>query len=164
MFSDSGSACGRFGGVDRFDQFWPEPYRIIQNEGTGLLIQGARDWTDYRVSATITSHMAANAGIAVRVQGLRRYYALLLCDDGAARLVKALDGQTILAQQPFAWEFGRPYALSLHVAGNRLQACIEGQIIFEVTDDDRPLSGGGVALVCAEGRVATDVVEVRPIT
>jgi ADP-ribosylglycohydrolase len=151
-------------GVDRFDHFWPEPYRIIQNEGTGLLIQGARDWTDYRVSATITPHMAASAGIAARVQGLRRYYALLLCDDGAARLVKALDGQTILAQQPFAWEFGRPYALSLQVAGNRIQACIDGQIVFEITDDNRPLNGGGVALVCAEGRVATDAVEVRPIT
>src|SRR5262245_57617759 len=151
-------------GVDRFDHFWPEPYRIIQNEGTGLLIEGARDWTDYQVSATITPHMAANAGIAARVQGLRRYYALLLCDDGAVRLVKALDGQTILAQQPFAWEFGRPYALSLQVAGNRIQAGIDGRIVFEIADDDRPLNGGGVALVCGEGRVATDAVNVRPST
>jgi ADP-ribosylglycohydrolase len=150
-------------GVDRFDHFWPEPYRIIQNEGTGLLIQGARDWTDYRASATITPHMAAAAGIAVRVQGLRRYYALLLCDDGTTRLVKALDGETTLAQQTFAWEFGRPYALALQVEGNRIQASIDGRIVFEATDDQRLLTGGGVALVCAEGRMATDAVEVRPI-
>ncbi|MFL5801788.1 MAG: ADP-ribosylglycohydrolase family protein [Roseiflexaceae bacterium] len=151
-------------GVDRFDHFWPEPYRIIQNEGTGLLIQGARDWTDYRVSATITPHMAAAAGIAVRVQGLRRYYALLLYDDGTARLVKALDGETTLAQQQFAWEFGRPYALGIQVEGNRLQAYIDGQLVFDATDEQRPLDGGGVALVCAEGRLATDAVEVRPIS
>jgi hypothetical protein len=149
--------------VDRFDHFWPEPYRIIQNEGTGLLIQGTRDWTDYRASATITPHMAAAAGIAVRVQGLRRYYALLLCDDGTARLVKALDGETTLAQQPFAWELGRPYALGIQVEGNRIQASIDGRLVFDAVDDQRPLGGGGVALVCAEGRLATDAVEVRPI-
>jgi ADP-ribosylglycohydrolase len=150
-------------GVDRFDHFWPEPYRIIQNEGTGLLIQGARDWTDYRVSATITPHMAAAAGIAARVQGLRRYYALLLCDDGQVRLVKALDGETTLAQRRLAWEFGRPYALSLEVEGNHIQASIDGQVVFTVADDQRPLGGGGVALVCAEGRLATDAIEVRPL-
>ncbi len=100
----------------------------------------------------------------MRVQGLRRYYALLLCDDGTARLVKALDGEATLAQQPFAWEFGRPYALGIQVEGNRLQAYIDGQLVFDATDDQRPLDGGGVALVCAEGRLATDAVEVRPIS
>ena len=27
---------------------WPVPYRLIQNNGSGLLIQGTRDWQDYR--------------------------------------------------------------------------------------------------------------------
>ena len=50
--------------------------------------------------------MAKAAGIAARVQGLRRYYALLLCDDGKARLIKALDGDTVLAEAEFPWRQG----------------------------------------------------------
>ncbi|HEX5499325.1 MAG TPA: ADP-ribosylglycohydrolase family protein, partial [Thermomicrobiales bacterium] len=34
-------------GVDQVDQWegrWPQPYRIVQNEGTGLISQGTADW------------------------------------------------------------------------------------------------------------------------
>jgi len=149
-------------GVDQYAPWWPEPYRLVQNHGTGLLIQGTREWTDYRVSADVTPHMVKAAGIAARVQGMRRYYALLLCSDGKARLLKALDGNTVLAEADFAWEFGETYDLSLEVVGTRLRAWVDGQQLFEVDDADRPLTGGGVALICEEGRTATEIVTVRP--
>jgi ADP-ribosylglycohydrolase len=149
-------------GVDECNPRYPETYRLVQNRGTGLLIQGTREWTDYRVSADVTPHMARAAGIAARVQGLRRYYALLLCRDGRARLAKALDGDTVLAETDFPWEFGETHELSLEVVGTRLRAWIGGQQLFGVNDADRPLIGGGVALVCEEGRTATDAVTVRP--
>ena len=170
-------------GVDQYDPWWPEHYRLVQNQGTGLLMQGSREWTDYRVSADVTPHTVKSAGIAARVQGLRRYYALLVCSDGKARLVKALDGNTVLAEADFAWQFGeapgplaqgplvlrpkdegqRAHDLSLEVAGTRLRAWIDGQQLFDVDDTDRPLTGGGVALVCQEGRTATQTVTVRPV-
>ncbi len=50
---------------------------IIQNRGRGLFIQGTRQWTDIRASAVICPHLVSAGGIAVRVQGLQRYYALL---------------------------------------------------------------------------------------
>jgi hypothetical protein len=53
-------------------------YRIIQNEDTGLLIQGTREWQDYAVHATMTPHLAESFGVAARVQGLKRYYLLRL--------------------------------------------------------------------------------------
>lgn len=149
-------------GADSFEWYWPEPYRVIQNEGRGLLIQGTRDWGDYTVSADVTPHMAKAAGIGARVQGMRRYYALLLCNDGKARLIKALDGDTVLAEQNFTWHLGQSYDLQLQVAGNQITASIDGKNIFDVTDDERLLTGGGVALVCEEGRTATNVVAVRP--
>jgi hypothetical protein len=149
-------------GVDHFDRWWPEAYRLAQDHGTGLLIQGGRDWSDYRVSATITPHMAAACGIGARVQGMRRYYALLLRRGGVAQLVKALDGEAALAETGYDWEFGRAYALSLEVVGVRLRAWVDDRLLFEVEDGDRPLPGGGVALICAEGRMATDAVAVRP--
>ncbi len=149
-------------GVDQFDPWWPEPYRLVQNEGRGLLIQGTREWTDYRVSADVTPHLVKTAGIAARVQGMRRYYALLLCNDGKVRLIKALDGDTTLAEGDFPWQFGETHELSLQVVENRLQAWADGQLLFTVSDTDRPLASGGVALVCEEGRTATNAVVVRP--
>jgi ADP-ribosylglycohydrolase len=123
-----------------------------QNEGRGLMIQGTRDWTDYQVSTEITPHLVKAAGLAVRVQGMRRYYAVLLCNDGTAKLVKVLDDQTVLAQADFAWEFNHPYSLSLEVKGDRIKAWIDDRIMLEARDTDRPLNGGAIAIVCEEGR------------
>lgn len=148
--------------VDQFSDHWPEPFRVVQNSGTGLLIQGAREWRDYQVTAAITPHLAAAAGIAARVQGLRRYYALLLRAGGKAQLVKALDGEAVLAEAAFEWELGATYELRLEVVGQRIQGWVGGRRLFDVADTDRPLDGGAAALVCTEGRIATEAVTVRP--
>ena len=44
--------------------YWPEPYRLIQNKGRGLLMQGTREWTDYQVTVRMTPHMCQAGGIA----------------------------------------------------------------------------------------------------
>ncbi|MBI3958032.1 MAG: ADP-ribosylglycohydrolase family protein [Chloroflexi bacterium] len=147
-------------GVDSHDHWWPEAFRVVQNEGRGLLITGTREWTDYAASATLTLHLAAAAGIAVRVQGMRRYYALLLCNDGKARLIKALDGDRVLAEAEFPWVYGDSHDFRLGAAGNRIQASIDGQLLFDVEDSQRPLAGGGVAFVVEEGRVMSDEMRV----
>lgn len=149
-------------GVDSFDARFPEPYRLVQNYGRGLLIQGTREWDDYRVSSTITPHMAQATGIAARVQGMRRYYALLISQDGHARLLKVLDGEKILAEKEFVWESGRPYALSLQVEGTRLQGWVDQQLLFDVQDQEQPLVSGAIALLCEEGRVSSDAVVIQP--
>jgi ADP-ribosylglycohydrolase len=149
--------------VDRHDTF-VEPFRLLQERGTGLLMQGTREWTDYRVRAAVTPHMAVSAGLAARFQGMRRWYALLLTDGGrTARLVKAFDGARItLAEAPFTWEVGRAYTLELEVIGARLRASIDGAALFDVTDAERPLLDGAIALVCEEGRMAAESVTVSP--
>jgi ADP-ribosylglycohydrolase len=163
--SDGGTMWRRawVNGVDHYDPWWPESYRLVQDHGTGLLMQGTREWTDYRVSADVTPHMVTSAGVAARVQGMRRYYALLLCSDGKVRLVKALDGTTVLAAADFRWAFGETHQLALQVVGDHLEASIDGQTLFTVDDVYRPLTGGGVALVCEEGRTATQAVKVEPV-
>jgi ADP-ribosylglycohydrolase len=148
-------------GVDRFDPDWPEPFRLIQNRGRGLLIQGTREWTDYEVRAAIVPETVAVAGIAARVQGMRRYYALLLCDDDTLRLVRELDGTITLAEAPFRRrQYAAPHELALRVAGPLLRATVDGRILLEARDGE--LSGGAVALVCEEGCLTCDAVRVRP--
>jgi ADP-ribosylglycohydrolase len=147
--------------VDRFEPGWREPFRLIQNRGRGLLIQGTREWTDYEVRASVVPETIAAAGLAARVQGLRRYYALLLGDDGVLRLVRELDGTTTLAETAFARrDYGAPHALALRVEGDRLRAEVDGAAVLDARD--AALAGGAVALVCEQGCLTCDAVSVRP--
>jgi ADP-ribosylglycohydrolase len=148
--------------VSQFDARWPESFRIVQNEGTGLLSQGTVDWQDYRVTSTITPYLAKQAGIAARVQGLRRYYALVLADNGEVQLVKAKDGEiTVLAAEQHPWQDFAPVELSLDVTGNHLQGWVDGQQRFDLTDHSDPWQAGGVALIVTEGCIGTDAVAVK---
>lgn len=148
--------------VDDFSGRWPESFRPVQNEGRGLVMHGAREWGDLTVAADLTPHLASAVGIAARVQGLRRYYALLLGADGIARLVRCLDGEQELACVPHDWELGRTYQMALEVSGARLRAVVDGVQLFDVEDAGSPLTCGAVALVVADGRVGCQTVTVTP--
>jgi ADP-ribosylglycohydrolase len=148
-------------GVDRFDGHFPEPFRLVQNEGTGIASQGCREWTDVRIEAPVWSFLMRRGGVAVRVQGMRRFYALLLCEDGVVRLVRARDGERVLAEAHVAWEAGRTYRLGLQATGRRLDAWLDGEPLFAV-EDEQPLTGGGIGLVCTEGCLSVGAVEVLP--
>ena len=149
--------------ADYFEPVWPEAFRLIQDHGTGMVIQGGRDWQDYEVRAAITPYMVATCGLAARVQGLQRYYELQIDPLGKARLVKALDGMRILAETDLAVRYDDPYDLAMIVSGNRIQASINGVTRFDVRDEERPLLGGGIALVCAEGCIGCDSVSIAPL-
>ena len=148
-------------GVDQVNFGHAPAYWLIQNEGTGLLIQGTREWTNYTVAASVRPHMAARAGIAARVQGMRRWYGLLLCADNRVRLVKALDGEHVLAEARIDWELDRTYQLALAVEDARLIATVDDGELFRVEDTERPLLDGAIALVADEGRVEFDDVRVH---
>lgn len=140
-----------------------EAFRIIQDQGTGLLIQGG-DWQDYRVETTITPHMVVEAGLAARVQGLNRYYALKVVQGGKIRLVKAwVDQELVLDEADFAWDFGQALALVLEVEGRCIRGYATDKLLFTVVDNDSPLMSGGIALLVTEGRASAETVAVRPL-
>jgi hypothetical protein len=150
-------------GVDQYEERWPEAFRLVQNSGRGLFSQGCREWGDYTVSSEINLHLVKAAGLAARVQGMRRYYALLLCNDGKARLIKTLDGDTTLAEADFPWAYGQTYNFTLKVRGRRIHGEIDGQLLLTADDNERPLMGGGVAFVVEEGRIASEAVSIAPL-
>ena len=152
-------------GVDILGSRSPDVYRLIQNEGRGLLIHGTREWTDYRATATVTPHMVQACGIAVRVQGMSRYYALMLVregEKGKVRLQKVRDEETILAEADFPWELQISYELALQVEGNQIAAYVDEQLLFKAEDTGDTLLEGGVAFVCEEGRMASPSMKVEP--
>ena len=148
--------------ADYFTDEFGEAFRIIQNRGRGLVMTGMHEWTDYSVQAVITPHLVKTFGLAARVQGQERYYALLLAGHETIKLVKRLDGETVLAEMPFVWQFGQHYDLRLDVRGNRVSAWVNGALCFTVDDASSPLNGGGIALVSEAGRVGSEWVRVTP--
>jgi ADP-ribosylglycohydrolase len=150
-------------GVDQFQGRWQDVYRVSQNTGTGLVSQGTADWKDYRVSADVLVQLAKQGGIAARVGGLRRWYGLLLCDDGTVKLVKDREDLSILAERRFTWELDKRYQLALTVNGNRLIGEIDGETVVDVVDDVDPLEAGGVALIVKDGTINSNAVKVEPV-
>jgi hypothetical protein len=142
---------------------WGASFRVVQNEGRGLIICGTREWTDYHISATLTPALLKSGGLAARVQGMQRFYSLQFVEGGKVRLLKALDGDMILAEAPFAWDFWKPYVMALEVQGNHLSAWLEGKLIFDIEDSQQPLTSGGIALVVEEGQILTDAIEVGKV-
>ncbi|HUJ73969.1 MAG TPA: ADP-ribosylglycohydrolase family protein, partial [bacterium] len=138
-----------------------EPFRIVQNEGRGLLMQGTREWKDYRVSAEITLCLVKAGGVAACVQGMRRFYALLLTESGTARLLKCNDRDVVMAEVPFPWSQGSAHTFELHVRDGTVSGAIDGKQIGSVKDMDRPLDGGAVAFVCEEGWMTSQELRVE---
>jgi hypothetical protein len=93
---------------------------------------------------------------------MKRYYALVLKRGGGVQLVKALDGNHVLAESDFPWELGETHSLALEVVGNRLIGFVDGVMKFNCEDTTQPLTGGGIGFVLTEGRMAADIIRVRP--
>lgn len=148
--------------VDQWNPFFPEAYHLAQNHGRGLLIQGTRQWHDYSVSASVRSALMQAGGLAARVQGMRCYYALLLCAGGVVRLVKVRNDEQVLAERAFAWQPEQTCSLRLRVEGARLRGWVDGELYFDLLDEQGALEGGGIALVIEEGSLVCSAVTVQP--
>jgi ADP-ribosylglycohydrolase len=146
--------------VDHWEARYSNAFHLTQDEGTGMIAHGTRQWTDYQVQASLSSFLATSFGLAVRMQGLRRYYALLLCKDGKARLVKALDDTQMLKEVDFPLQFNVKYDLALKVTGQRLQGWVDGALLFDLVDSHHPLEGGAAALLLEEGTISCESVEI----
>jgi hypothetical protein len=143
-------------------RWYPESFRVIQNKGNGLLIYGNYDWSDYEIRSDVTPYMVKSAGLAGRVNGLLRYYALLLCEDQKVRLVKANHGSKVLAEEQFEWKYFETYELTIKLNGANIRGYIDQKLIFDVHDFDHPLLHGGIALVCEEGSMKVEQVSISP--
>ena len=151
-------------GIDHYERWYPETFRLIHNKGRGLLITGTRDWQDYRVAADVTPHLVKTAGIGFHVQGMKRYKAFLLGRDGKARLVSAFDGdETVLAEAPFPMEFGKTYDVEVATRQGHITCSVNGEAVLEADGGHAVLCCGGIALIVEEGRTATNMVRVRPV-
>jgi hypothetical protein len=161
---DPQSAMWKHAFVNNVSQFrtrW-EGLRVSNGDGLGFIAQGSRDWKNFEVSSEITPLLAKAWGLAARVQGRERYYALMFepDDGGRIRLVKRRHTDTMLASRPFAWALDRRYALKLRMKNDAISAFIDGELVFEARDFDPTMAGGGVALVVDTGSISSEAIRV----
>ena len=83
-------------GASFFSKRFPQAFRIAQNRGEGIIIHGTRQWTDYQASGDVMLHLGNYGGLAVRAQGLRRYYGARVTRDGKMQIVRVRDDDTMV--------------------------------------------------------------------
>ncbi|CAL5867691.1 uncharacterized protein PFLUO_LOCUS1910 [Penicillium psychrofluorescens] len=147
-------------GVDKWNIEFPVPFRVSNNHGEGMIIHGTRDWTDYRVACKgLTVHLGTPAGLAARVQGLNRYYAMVFQPDNQVALIKAWDEKRIeLAKAEFAWEMETGYDVTMNVCGDKIEGCIAGGP--HLTAVDSKWTCGGIGLLLTDGAVSANQFDV----
>ena len=147
-----------------FQTRW-EGLRVTSNEGLGSIFQGTREWRDYSVEADITPLLANRWGLAARVQGRERYYALMFdpSDGGQIRLVRRCHTEDTLAAGRFAWHLDQAYRIRLEAQGRTLRAFVGDEPVLEAEDAEPGLHGGGIGLLVDTGSISTREVRVRPI-
>ncbi len=152
-------------GVSFLSRNFPQAFRISQDRGEGMIVHGGRQWTDYRVETGLTIHLAQYAGVGIRVQGLRRYYAALLVRPDLFRLVRVIDDSVaILAETAFEWSFESRYEIAAEVVGRAIAVSAGGAALVAHDDDPRALDNGGAALIINAGACSCDEVRVCPPT
>ncbi|KAI8963563.1 ADP-ribosylglycohydrolase [Daldinia sp. FL1419] len=143
---------------------------VSQDQGEGLVSYGTRDWSDYRaIFRNLVVKLGGTVGVAVRVRGLNRYYALLFqkgdinSSDSVKRiaLVKALDEERIeLASVEFDWQYDASYSVTLKVSGDLLYARV-GKTELSARDSQYP--GGGIGMLATDGCISIGGVKIGPM-
>ena len=139
---------------------WEPAFKISNNFGRGLILTGSSEWSDYTVSSDVKFYLGKSGGIVARVQGLQRYYALELTAKGILRLVKVLDGVTILREIQETFELNKAYELELAVNGSVITGKMNSKSILEYDDKNSPLLSGAIGLVVEAGTLFTEMIEI----
>jgi ADP-ribosylglycohydrolase len=148
--------------VSFFSNLFPSSFRISQSRDQGLIIHGTRQWTDYEVSSDIVIHLGTYGGIAVRVQGLRRYYAVRVTRDGQLQIVRVRDAETtVLARTGFLLIFEKKISAKVTVHDTHITATFDDVTLRADDQTAAAFTNGGIGLLIAEGALSTDEVRVR---
>ncbi|MBP1852931.1 ADP-ribosylglycohydrolase family protein [Rhizobium halophytocola] len=145
--------------VHFFSKNFPQDFRISQNRGEGLLLQGTRNWTDYAIEADLMLHLGDHGGLVIRAEGQRRYYAARLTRKGELQIVRRRDEQEdVLASVPLEIPFETAFTMTVSASGERLSAAV-GDTVAEATDP--AYKGGAAGLIIHAGALSATRIRIR---
>lgn len=143
--------------VDVFHK-WGPSFFIAHDQGEGLISHGTRQWRNYKaVASDFVVNWGPSAALAVRYQGLHRWYALMFLEDRIA-LIKAKDENRMeLASAYFDWFRDQKYEVSVSVEKDTITASV-GSI--QLTATDAEFANGGIALIVRNGSLSVQTIEI----
>lgn len=148
-------------GVDFFSKRFPPSFRISQSRDEGMVSHGTRQWTNYALKSDIMVHLGNYGGVALRVQGLRRYYGVRATRNNKLEIVRVRDDEvTVLADTDFAFDFETNLSFDAKVVGNTISATVNGTPISASDPSANGFANGGVGLFIHEGALSTDAVTI----
>jgi ADP-ribosylglycohydrolase len=146
-------------GASFFSKRFPSAFRISQTTGEGIIIHGTRQWTDYQASGQVMMHLGNYGGLAIRAQGLRRYYGARVTRDGKMQIVKVRDENTkILAETSFDTELEKNIAMKVTAKGNRITFEADGVVLSAEDASPEAFSDGGIGLLVHEGALSSNEI------
>lgn len=148
--------------VNGVTSFWPwqKAFRINQSGGEGLLAYGTREWTDYTVASDLAVNLG-DGGLAVRVQGMRLYYAIRMLRRGALQIVRVRDDdQRVLSECPLPFTLDKVISLRVTVRGSAISVMADGITLTTSDNSAQRLANGGIGLIVANGMMQCDTVTV----
>jgi len=151
-------------GVSFFSKRFPQSFRISQTRGEGIITHGTRQWTDYVLETEVILHLGDYGGVALRVQGLRRYYAVRICRENEVQIVRVRDEDVhVLARKPLDVAFETPIPIVARLVGHTISVSVGGMAIEASDDSDKAIGDGGVGLIVNAGALSADRVVIRPV-
>ncbi|MGV2100454.1 ADP-ribosylglycohydrolase family protein [Rhizobium sp. 21-4511-3d] len=144
--------------VHFFSKNFPQDFRISQNRGEGMILQGTRDWTDYAIEADMMLHLGDHGGLVIRAEGQRRYYAAQVTRQGQLQIVCRKDEkQTVLASAPLRVEFETRFTMKFSAKGGKLSVKV-GDTVVEA--NDQTFAGGSAGLIIHEGALSATRIHI----
>ncbi len=148
-------------GVDFYSKRFRPSFHISHNRGEGLIAHGTRQWTDYTVKTDIVIHLGNYGGVALRVQGLRRYYGIRLTRGGNLQIVRVRDDEVkVLAETSFVLVFETKLSVIARIEGSTITASVNGTHLTSTDDSAEAYTSGGIGLVIHEGALSTQAVTI----
>ena len=146
--------------LDKWDS-GERTFRVCKDSGRGMLITGTDLWKNYKVTSDIAIQRVKTGGLAARVQGLNRYYGLVINASNKLQLIKVINEPKVLKEIDFDLEYYKDYKLSLKVENNKLSGYLDNRVVLEFTDSSDVLENGAMGLIVEDGTMVTDEVIVE---
>ena len=146
--------------LDKWDS-GERTFRVCKDSGRGMLITGTDLWKNYKVTSDIAIQRVKTGGLAARVQGLNRYYGLVISASNKLQLIKVINEPKVLKEIDFDLEYYKDYKLSLKVEDNKLSGYLDNKVVLECTDNSDVLENGAMGLIVEDGTMVTDEVIVE---
>ena len=90
--------------LDKWDS-GERTFRVCKDSGRGMLITGTDLWKNYKVTSDIAIQRVKTGGLAARVQGLNRYYGLVISASNKLQLIKVINEPKVLKEIDFDLEY-----------------------------------------------------------